>query len=81
MPPKGETYTFNQVKEIIEKNEETMMKFFQMTVDRLEKRIDNLQNENANLKRNMDDINKAMNFQNEVFEDTLKKVKEQSEKK
>ena len=72
MPPKQdkqEMYTFNQIKEIMGKNEETMMKFFNMTVEKLERKIDLLQEENTLLKHEVKEIKTAMDFQNTKFEE------------
>ena len=80
MARKQETYSFNQVKEIIEKNEETIMNFFKMTVERLENKIDSLQKENTIMKHEMGEITKSINFQNKVFEKTVKTVKENDNK-
>ena len=76
MGPKEITYTTAQVKEMIAKNEETIMKFFKMTVERLETKIEKLQTENISMKHDIADLNKAMAFQNESFEEKTKKVDE-----
>ena len=76
MPPKVETYTFNQLKEIIEKNEDTMMKFFNVTVEKLEKKIDKLQEENILLKKEMGELKSSMEFQSEQFEENKKSLSE-----
>ena len=53
MPPKAENYTFAQVKEIMEKNEDTMMKCFNAAMDRIEKKVHDLVNENIELKQDV----------------------------
>ena len=40
MGPKAETYTFNQVNELLQMHENTLLNVFDSTVDRLDKKID-----------------------------------------
>ena len=51
-----ETYTFEQVKELMKSNEETFLKFFNSTVERLEKKITDLSTENILIKKEVNDI-------------------------
>lgn len=78
MPPKSDTFTFNQVKEVMEKHEETILKFFNATVDRLEKKISNLTEENILIKKEMKDLKESLEFQGDLFE---KKLVENDKKK
>ena len=76
MPPKQEMYTFKQIKEILETNEETMLKFFNATVDRLERKIDLLNDENKDLKREIVDIKKSIDFNDERLDSTTKELED-----
>ena len=40
MGPKAGTYTFNQVNELLQMHENTLLNVFDSTVDRLDKKID-----------------------------------------
>ena len=47
MGPKAETYVLNQVKELLQKHENTLLNVFNSTIDRLDKKIDILKEENS----------------------------------
>ena len=81
MPPKHETYTFNQIKEIIEKNEETIMKFVNSTIERLERKIDNLTEENRTLRAELKDVKSGMEFNDGTFSSKMKELDELKVKK
>ena len=51
MPPKAETYTFMQIKEILKMHKDTLLNVFNSTVSRLEKKTDILKEENSSLKK------------------------------
>ena len=46
MGPKAETYTFIQVKELLQMHENALLNVFNSTIDRLDKKIDILKEEN-----------------------------------
>ena len=56
MPPKPELYSFCQIKEIISMHQETTMKFFNSTVERLERKINDLVAENHNLRHELAEV-------------------------
>ena len=47
MDTKAKTYTFNQVKELLQMHENTLLRVFNSTIDRLDKKIDILKEENS----------------------------------
>ena len=49
---KGETYTFNQVKELLHMHENTLLNVFKSTIDRLDKTIHILKEENKKSRKN-----------------------------
>ena len=51
--PKAETYTFNQVKELLQMHENTLLNVFNSTIDRLDKKIDILKEENSKIKKDL----------------------------
>ena len=53
MGPKAETYTFNQVKELLQMHENMLLNVFNSTIDRLDKKIDILKEENPKIKKKL----------------------------
>ena len=53
MGPKAETYTFNQVKELLQMHENMLLNVFNSTIDRLDKKIDILKEENTKIKKKL----------------------------
>ena len=49
--PKVETYTFNQVRELLQMHENTLLNMLNSTIDRLDKKIDILKEENSKIKQ------------------------------
>ena len=49
--PKVKTYTFNQVRELLQMDENTLVNMFNSTIDRLDKKIDILKEENSKIKQ------------------------------
>ena len=49
--PKVETYTFNQVRELLQMDENTLLNMFNSTIDRLDKKIDILKEDNSKIKQ------------------------------
>ena len=52
MGPKAETYTFNQVTELLQMLENTLLNVFKSTIDRLDKTIHILKEENKKSRKN-----------------------------
>ena len=53
MGPKAETYTFNQVKELLQMHENMLLNVFNSAIDRLDKKIDILKEENPKIKKKL----------------------------
>ena len=51
MCPEAETYTFIQVKELLQMHENTLLNVFNGTIDKLHKKIDILKEENSEIKK------------------------------
>ena len=80
----------NQVIEIMTKSEDTLMKFINLHVERLESKIDKIMEENillksrvtsvevenVSLKSEMAKMNEAMNFNSLVFDEKIAEMKE-----
>ena len=56
MCPKAETYTFNQVKELPQIHENMLLNVFNSTIDRLDKKIDVLKEENPKIKKELTNL-------------------------
>ena len=76
MPPKAEVFTFNQIREIMDRNEETLMRFFNSAVDRMEKKIKDLVEENILLKKELSDLKESVQFHSDLVEVKIKDVDE-----
>ena len=59
MGPKAETYTSNQVKELLQMHENTLLNVFNTTIDRLEKKIDILKEENSKFNKELADLRES----------------------
>ena len=53
MGPKAETYTFSQVKELLQMYENMLLNVFNSAIDRLDKKIDILKEENSKIKKKL----------------------------
>ena len=51
--PKAEAYTFNRVKGLLQMHENTLLNVFNSTIDRLDKKIDILKEENSKIKKDL----------------------------
>ena len=60
MGQKAETYTFNQVKELLQMHENTLLNVFNSTIDRLDKKIDILKEENSKIKKELTDLRESV---------------------
>ena len=69
-----EGYTFAQVNEIIKRSEETMMKFINSTVDRLENKIAVLTEENITIKKQLAEFNHSLQFHSDLIDDKVKSM-------
>ena len=60
-------------------HQETMMKFFNTTVDRLEIKIKYLTEDNIVLKRELNDVKESIQFHSEIVETKLKNFEEKKQ--
>ena len=74
MPPKTDVFTFQQVQEVMKIQEETILRFFNSAMDRMEKKIEKLSEENVLLKKDMTNLKSSMNFHSEIVDDKMKDV-------
>ena len=63
-----------QVKEILDAHENTLMKFFNTAIERLQREIDNLATDNAVLKKEMTDSKSSMQFYSDTIDEKLFEV-------
>ena len=56
MGTKIETYTLNQVKELLQMHENTLLNVFNSTIDRFDKKIVILKEENSKIKKELTDL-------------------------
>ena len=63
-----------QVKEILDAHENTLMKFFNTAIERLERKVDNLATENAVLEKEMMDLKSSMQFHSDTIDEKLLEV-------
>ena len=63
-----------QVKEILVTHENTLMKFINTAIERLERKVDNLTTKNAVLQKEMADFKSLMQFYSDIIEEKLLEV-------
>jgi predicted nucleic acid-binding Zn-ribbon protein len=56
--------------------EETILRFFNSTMDRVEKKIEKLSTENVLLKKEMTELKSSMDFHSKIVDDKMKVVDE-----
>ena len=74
--PKAETYTFNQVKELLQMHENTLLNVFNSTFDRLDKKIDILKKENSKIKKELADLREIAQCHNGNVDEVNKKLED-----
>ena len=74
MGPKSESFTIDQVKDILSMHEKTLIAFFNGTVERLENKIDKVVKENIELKNEVNDLKTSIQFHSDLVEDKVKEV-------
>ena len=63
-----------QVKEILDAHKNTLMKFFNTAIKRLERKVDNLTTENAVLKKGMANLKSSMQFHYDTIDEKCLEV-------
>ena len=61
----------DQVKEIQDAHENTLMKFFNIALKRLKKKVGNLKSGNAALKKEMVGLKSSMQFHSDIIDENL----------
>ena len=74
MGPKDETYTFSQVKELLKVHENTLLKVFNSTVERLGKKIDILKEEISKIKKELTDLRESVQYHRENVDEVTEKL-------
>ena len=67
-------FSSEQIKEILVLHENTLMKFFTSSVERLENKIERVSNENTLLKQEVESLKTGADFQNKWFEETKRNL-------
>ena len=60
-----------QVKEILVIHENTLMKFINTVIERLESKVDNLTTKNAVLQKEIDDFKSLMQFYSDIIDENI----------
>ena len=76
MGPKAEIYTFSQLKELLQMHESTLLNVFNSTIDRLEKKIDILKEENSKIKKELTDLRESVQYHSENVNKVNKKLED-----
>ena len=76
MGPKAETYTFNQVKELLQMHENTLLNGFNSTIDRLDKKINILKEENTKIKKELTDLGESVQYHSDNVDEVNKKLED-----
>ena len=76
MGPKAETYTFNQVKELLQMHANTLLNGFNSTIDRLDKKINILKEENTKIKKELTDLGESVQYHSDNVDEVNKKLED-----
>ena len=76
MGTKIETYTLNQVKELLQMHENTLLNVFNSTIDRSDKKIDILKEENSKIKKELTDLRQSVQYHSDNVDDVNKKLED-----
>ena len=77
MGPKSESYTFNQLKELLQMHENTLLNVFSSTIDRLDKKIDILkEEENSKIKKELTDLRESVRYHSDNADEVNKKLED-----
>ena len=64
----------NQVKEILVTHENTLMKFINTAIERLDRKVDNLTTKNAVLQKEMADFKSSMQFYSDIIDEKFLEI-------
>ena len=76
MGPKVEVYTFNQVTELLQMHENMLLNVFNSTIDRLDKKIDILKEENSKIKKELTDLRESVQYHSGNVDEVNKKLED-----
>ena len=76
MGPKVEAYTFNQVTELLQMHENMLLNVFNSTIDRLDKKIDILKEENSKIKKELTDLRESVQYHSGNVDEVNKKLED-----
>ena len=76
MGPKPETYTFSQVKELLQTHDNMLLNVFNSTIERLDKKIDILKEENSKIKNELTELWESVQYHNDYVDEVNKEVED-----
>ena len=76
MGPKPETYTFSQVKELLQTHDNMLLNVFNSTIERLDKKIDILKEENSKIKNELTEWWESVQYHNDYVDEVNKEVED-----
>jgi hypothetical protein len=68
------SFTFEQVKEVLKIHEESLTRFFMTHVDKLERKVDEVRQENVLLKKRMEEVEKYTEVSSDIIEEKIKEL-------
>ena len=74
MGPKAETYTFNQVKQLLQMHENTLLNVFNSTIDRLDKITDILKEEKSKIKKELTSLRESVQYHSDNVDEVNKNL-------
>ena len=76
MGPNVKIYTFNQVKELPQMRENTLLNMFNSTIDKLDKQIHILKEENLKIKEELTDLRESVQYDSASVDEVNKKLED-----
>ena len=76
MCPKAETYTFNQLMELLQMHENMLFNVFNSNIDRLDKKIYILREENSEIKKELIDLRESVQYHSDNVDEVNKKLED-----
>ena len=76
MGPKTENYTFSQVKELLQIHENMLLNVLNSTIDRLDKKIVILKEENSKIKKGLTDLRESVQYHSDNVDEINKKLED-----
>ena len=67
-------FSFAQIKKVLDAHENTLIKFFNTAIERIEKKVNNLTTENTILRKDMVDLKPLLQFHADVIDDFFLKL-------